>query len=173
MFRWQLEERSMLDGVPPNAASAVSLNLQFVQKAFIVHGGRLLLVRRAASDPLHPHRWEVPGGRLELGEDLDAHIRREVWEEAGVCVEPGRPFQMWQWEMPDTRTADPDARIQVVAVARLCRAVSYTLSDQHRVPDDHLAEAIWASLDELDRFEIIPDLKPAMEDFRRDLDRAP
>jgi 8-oxo-dGTP pyrophosphatase MutT (NUDIX family) len=49
--------------------------------------GRLLLVR--VSDRSEPHRgtwWELPGGRLEDGEDSVAAVRREVLEETGVTL---------------------------------------------------------------------------------------
>lgn len=50
--------------------------------------GRLLLVRRANE----PGRglWSVPGGRVEPGEDDHAAVVREMAEETGLAVRPGR-----------------------------------------------------------------------------------
>ncbi|QJY44925.1 NUDIX hydrolase [Pseudonocardia broussonetiae] len=50
--------------------------------------GRLLLVLRA-NDPGRG-RWSVPGGRVEAGEDDTAAVIREMREETGLAVEPGR-----------------------------------------------------------------------------------
>lgn len=52
------------------------------------HRGRLLLVRRANE----PGRglWSVPGGRVEPGEDDHAAVVREMAEETGLRVRPGR-----------------------------------------------------------------------------------
>ena len=47
--------------------------------------GRVLVVQRRDNQ-----RWEIPGGILELGESLPAGVRREVEEETGIVVEPGR-----------------------------------------------------------------------------------
>ncbi len=52
----------------------------------IVHRGRVLLVRRG-SEPLKG-QWSIPGGMLELGEDLGEAARRELKEETGLEVEP-------------------------------------------------------------------------------------
>jgi 8-oxo-dGTP diphosphatase len=45
--------------------------------------GRALLVQRRDN-----HRWEPPGGVLELGETIDDGLRREVREETGLEIEP-------------------------------------------------------------------------------------
>jgi 8-oxo-dGTP diphosphatase len=45
--------------------------------------GRALLIQRRDN-----HRWEPPGGVLELGESIDDGLRREVREETGLDVEP-------------------------------------------------------------------------------------
>ncbi|MGD2179310.1 MAG: NUDIX domain-containing protein [Anaerolineae bacterium] len=48
-------------------------------------GTRILLVRRADSG-----RWAVPGGYMEPGETFLEACSREVLEETGLCVCPGR-----------------------------------------------------------------------------------
>lgn len=50
--------------------------------------GRLLLVRRAHE----PGRglWSLPGGRVEPGEDEASAVVRELREETGLTVRPGR-----------------------------------------------------------------------------------
>ncbi len=45
--------------------------------------GRALLIRRRDNG-----RWEPPGGVLELDEDIEDGLRREVREETGLAVEP-------------------------------------------------------------------------------------
>jgi ADP-ribose pyrophosphatase YjhB (NUDIX family) len=52
----------------------------------VIHRNRVLLIRRA-SEPLKGE-WSIPGGLVELGEDLAAGVRRELQEETGLEVEP-------------------------------------------------------------------------------------
>ncbi len=54
--------------------------------AVVVGGERVLLVRRG-HEPLKG-RWSLPGGLIELGEELEAAVIREVREETGLAVEP-------------------------------------------------------------------------------------
>ena len=48
--------------------------------------GRVLLVRR--SNPPGKGKWSVPGGHLELGENIYRAAARELEEETGVIGEP-------------------------------------------------------------------------------------
>lgn len=50
--------------------------------------GRLLLIKRG-HDP-EAGRWSLPGGRIEPGETDEQAVVREVREETGLWVRPGR-----------------------------------------------------------------------------------
>jgi len=52
----------------------------------VIHRRRALLIRRGC-EPLKG-QWSIPGGMLELGEDLAEGVRRELKEETGLDVEP-------------------------------------------------------------------------------------
>ena len=52
----------------------------------VIHRDRALLIRRG-SEPLKGE-WSIPGGMLELGEELADGVRRELKEETGLEVEP-------------------------------------------------------------------------------------
>src|SRR5579872_1389322 len=52
----------------------------------VIDRGRTLLIRRG-HEPLKGE-WSIPGGMLELGEELTAGVQRELKEETGLLVEP-------------------------------------------------------------------------------------
>lgn len=47
---------------------------------------KVLIAKRAADKPM-PDKWEFPGGKLELGESLEACGIREIKEELEVDIE--------------------------------------------------------------------------------------
>jgi 8-oxo-dGTP diphosphatase len=53
----------------------------------IVDGGRVLAARRT-HPPESSGRWELPGGKAEPGESLEACAVREIREELGCLVSP-------------------------------------------------------------------------------------
>jgi 8-oxo-dGTP diphosphatase len=57
--------------------------------AVVFKDGRVLLVKRGNA----PARgvWAIPGGRVRLGESLQAAAEREILEETGVVIRAGDP----------------------------------------------------------------------------------
>jgi ADP-ribose pyrophosphatase YjhB (NUDIX family) len=56
-----------------------------VAAAVINNDGRILVIRRRDQGT-----WQLPGGILELDETVEAGLRREVYEETGIAIEPQR-----------------------------------------------------------------------------------
>lgn len=59
-----------------------------VVAALVLEGGRWLVARRPADDPLGPV-WEFPGGKVRAGESLAAALERELAEELGIAARAG------------------------------------------------------------------------------------
>ena len=56
---------------------------------------RVLLLRNEREE------WELPGGKLELGEDPAACVGREISEETGWAVRVGSILDSWQYHIRD------------------------------------------------------------------------
>jgi 8-oxo-dGTP diphosphatase len=70
-------------------------------KAFIVKNGKLLLIKRRPNDPHKPNAWDIPGGRLELGEDPFEGLKRETKEETQLQIEIIMPISVHHFVRED------------------------------------------------------------------------
>ncbi len=59
-----------------------------VSAAVIIERGRVLLTQRKAGAHL-AGKWEVPGGKVESGEDPRVALTRELEEELGIATDVG------------------------------------------------------------------------------------
>lgn len=73
----------------PTASSAPAVFSVEVACAVVRHEGRVLITRRRNQDPLGG-LWEFPGGKRLGGESLGACLVRELREELGILIRPGR-----------------------------------------------------------------------------------
>jgi ADP-ribose pyrophosphatase YjhB (NUDIX family) len=103
-------------------------------------------------------KWICPGGRLQVGEGIEAGIRREVWEETRLHIHLIRPL------VPLERIiqGDDGVRLHVIYIDYLAEKIGGELR-----PADDVGEAIWVP-----RLQL-PTLGEALhEDTRRLLEIA-
>lgn len=65
----------------------------------LISKGSILLIQRG-TEP-QKGRWSIPGGKVEVGESLEAAVVREVGEETGLSVTCGR-FVGWVERISDS-----------------------------------------------------------------------
>jgi 8-oxo-dGTP pyrophosphatase MutT (NUDIX family) len=142
-------------------------SLQFAQKAVVTRRNQILLVRKSADDPNRPGKWDLPGGRIEGAENLDSHLVREVLEETGWRVRPGRPVDVWDWNMRWHAES-----VRVIAISRYCELESDNAGEACREPDDYLAEQGWFTPDEVRKLDIIPSQRPTIDVVLKELEEC-
>jgi 8-oxo-dGTP pyrophosphatase MutT (NUDIX family) len=133
------------------------MELQLAQKAVLYNSGNILMIQKSAADPYNPMKWEIPGGRLQVGEELSDHLRREIREEVGLEIEIGPPLAMWQWTMGTGDTAKT-----VVAVSRLCYPLSSEVSFAGNDDTDHIATWKWVPVSDVASLDLIPTARDAI-----------
>jgi 8-oxo-dGTP pyrophosphatase MutT (NUDIX family) len=79
-------------------------------KGVAVQAGRVLLLENERAE------WELPGGKLELGEDPPECVVREISEETGWRVTAGPLLDCWQYHIREGR--------DVVVVTYGCHVLS-------------------------------------------------
>jgi 8-oxo-dGTP pyrophosphatase MutT (NUDIX family) len=125
---------------------------QVAIKALLVHDDRLLLVQESDE----PNWWELPGGRIDQGEEAAAPadvLRRELREELGprFSCEIGEPLVCWV-RPPVARRPMP---VFLVGLACIAPRGEIELSPEHR--DLH-----WVARDEWQRMELAPGYEVAL-----------
>ena len=63
----------------------------------IRRGDTLLLLKRASHETFLPNYYDLPGGKVDLGESPAVAIVREVFEEAGVVAKVVGLYNAWDW----------------------------------------------------------------------------
>lgn len=90
-------------------------------KGVLVRDGRVLLLKNEREE------WELPGGKLELGEEPPVCVAREITEETGLPVTTGPILDAWQYHIREGR--------DVLIVTYGCHPESNQLpaiSDEHK-----------------------------------------
>jgi ADP-ribose pyrophosphatase YjhB (NUDIX family) len=119
------------------------MTLGFPPKAIIIAVGavildaaeQVLLVKHVPERNSFWHgKWICPGGRLQVGEGIEAGIRREVWEETHLDIRLKRPL------VPFERIihGDDGVRLHVIYIDYLAETVGGILQ-----PGDDVGEAVW------------------------------
>ncbi|WP_420237290.1 NUDIX hydrolase [Telmatobacter bradus] len=105
--------------------------------AVIIRDGRVLLIKRG-TEPMKGC-WSIPGGLIELGEDLHDAVRRETREETSLTIEP-----LELVELLDRIYKEEDrVRYHYVIADYLCRVVA----GEAQAGSD-AAAVRWASVEE-------------------------
>lgn len=60
------------------------------QKALIIKDKKFLVLKRGKSAKVYPDYWDLPGGKLEHGEEIKNGLKREVFEETALDIEVGK-----------------------------------------------------------------------------------
>lgn len=63
-----------------------------VVRSIIIFKGKILLIQRSRKDSSDPLKWEIPGGKLDKGQDVKVSSERELVEEVGIFAIPLSPL---------------------------------------------------------------------------------
>lgn len=128
-----------------------------VNRCFVVRpdskDGRLLLIRRSPTERHNAGLWEVPGGKLEKGEDLTKAQEMEVLEETGLLV---HPVQRLCFVESFLISKGKYAGLPYVALFHITQAVGgkFGLSDEHD-------GSAWVDYDEMLAYKLTPEVHKA------------
>jgi 8-oxo-dGTP diphosphatase len=121
-----------------------------VVAAALIHNDRLLVARRGPQQS-QAGLWELPGGKVELGETDQQALTREIAEELGLEIEAH--------EILGENRHDYGAKVVVLVAIRASLIAGDLVLREH-------SEARWAQADDLDGLEWAPADVPLLTGVR-------
>ncbi len=109
-------------------------NFRNAAKAFIIKDGKLFMMKRRPNDVHKPGIWDIPGGRLELGENPFEGLKREMKEETGCEIEILMPIDIRHF------VRDDEQKITMIMF------LSKLLSDDVQLSEEH-TEYKWIDIE--------------------------
>jgi len=135
------------------------MNHGLAAKAFIVdEKGKLLLVKRSRKNSLKVGAWELPGGRLNPGENPFDGLKREVLEETGLGITIAEPLSIRHFKR--------DEKQRITMLVFLCSPNSQNL-ESVRLSSEHDAFE-WISLENA-KEKITDFFYKEIEDYKKKL----
>lgn len=121
--------------------------------AFIFHKGKVLVLKRSQKEKFLPGYWEMPGGKVEFGEDINEAVAREVKEETNLDVKVIGPYAAFSYVSDDGNRHTVDIQFRVEVIGDI---------DDLKTTEAH-DETKWVSENELDNLEISGSMKEAIK----------
>lgn len=107
----------------------------------IKHEGKILLVNTKSTG-----KWFLPGGEVEIGEDMEDAVKRETYEECGIDVSVGkmiaRKKTMFYYDPTDNAW-------QNYCFFFECTPLGVKLTEDYQVEDDESEKPEWVEIAKL------------------------
>jgi 8-oxo-dGTP diphosphatase len=127
--------------------------VQHVTAALIEKNGKILLALRKAGKHMGP-KWELPGGKVDPGEDPKEALRRELEEEFAVQAEVGE-------HLGSTRFREKNLDLQIL-LYRVSRLAGTIVLREH--------EAVrWVEPGQIDDYDLVDSDRKLLRKFREAL----
>lgn len=122
------------------------------QKALIVKGKKVLITR----DSRDEKTWELPGGRLDAGEEPVEGLKREMREELGVEIKVSRIIDITRMY----HARDDEWMLAVYYEVNL-----FNESAEFTVDPVEIAEYAWIDKNDLENYILFPEYQEAVTKF--------
>lgn len=94
-------------------------------KAIVYYEGKFLVLFKSDAEDVNPNSYDVPGGRIEFGENLSDAVKREVQEEAGLDVQVLEATDAWSF------MKDENTQLVGITYATIANSGKVKLSEEH------------------------------------------
>ena len=135
------------------------LQVRLVSRCFIKRGDRrLLIIRRPKNGSRHSGKWEVPGGKVEKGQNLIETRYREAQEETGLRTKATRHPVLVDDSAKAKHRKKPLRKVYF-SITRVAGGV-FLLSDEH-------IDYRWVMYHQMLRYNLTPQVRLAALMFEK------
>lgn len=114
---------------------------KIVVSGFLYHQGKVLVIQRSLAETFLPGFFELPGGKVDFGEDPSDALKREFREEVSLDVSVTGPYRTFSYVSDEGRRHT----VEIVYFVRLdSNEITVRLSPAH-------TSYQWVNLEELDQ----------------------
>jgi 8-oxo-dGTP diphosphatase len=130
------------------------LMFRVLTKALIFKDNKLLMLKRKLGSSFAGGTWDIPGGKMEFGEQPENALVREVYEETSLKIEILDILSI-------SSGVNKVKRNQYITIVYICNYVSGSVSINSENIDYE-----WVDADKADKHEKIYYLKEAIEKYK-------
>ncbi len=126
--------------------------MYFAVKGLIFKEGKLLILKRSKTEDCFEDMWDIPGGRINFGEEPEEALKREVKEETNLEIEVKNPVRVWTFFKDRGNT-------QVIGITMLCeyKKGEVILSKEHE-------DFKWIIPEEIKNYKVHGGIKKEVEE---------
>ncbi len=133
-----------------------------VNRSFVINKkGELLLIKRSMNERVGPGMWEIPGGKLDEGQDISHALEREVFEETNLLVTPLLRTGYFESEIISSGPYKGMPYIVIVGISKVV-AGEVKISEEH--DDFH-----WVKFKDFNKYELRPEVGKAFVALEKNL----
>jgi len=110
-------------------------------RGIVRRNNEILILKRHPKSRTNPNRWELPGGKVDPGEDFDKALIREFKEETNLAIELGQLIGAVQEDFPHKKT-----------IALVMESI-ITENSEIKISDEHI-DWKWATIEEIKDLEV-------------------
>ncbi|MCL2687471.1 MAG: NUDIX domain-containing protein [Methanobrevibacter sp.] len=109
-------------------------------RGLLKQNDEILILKRHPNSRTNPNRWELPGGKVDPGEDFDKALIREFDEETNLEIKINDLIGAVQEDFPHKRTVAIVMNVEII-------------SGEIKISDEH-TDWKWATIEEIKELKI-------------------
>jgi 8-oxo-dGTP diphosphatase len=144
-----------------NSAILSRPRVLLVVRVILLHKNSILLIQRSKNDSSDPLKWEIPGGKLDKGQDLNEAAERELIEEVGLFAKPLKQLVFFDSDIDHNTKYKGIPYIRLTALYK-SETTSVRLSEEH---DDYK----WLSIEECLKMDLTEFTRKSLLAWEKDI----